>query len=334
MTLPSPGTCSATSNGASLVRTVESSRCHVSSSGTDAIVVRDLGEQVQVRPRRVRVELVGRARGDAHRLDGSRCARRAGPRAGGGTRRRTPCHSVRSATGSPESTGRQVGVAHLERVRRDEAHPWRAGELDRRVAGHVVGADDVGMDVVPDLHDPFVRVPLAGDERLPDRLRHGLDLLDRRLAELGSRDADELRPRVGGRIGGFLGRRHPHHPLLEPAACRARRGTTRRPRTRRGGPRSRRTFAIATQLFVGPQAPGSGKKAKVVVWSEPVTGRSPRVVGSARCTGTGPLRGQGGGRLLSSRGGRRPISNARSATRRIRPWPAWRSGASPRPAPR
>ncbi len=29
-------------------------------------------------------------------------------------------------------------------------------------------------------------------------------------------------------------------------------------------PRSFRTFAIATQLFVGPQAPGSGKNAIVV----------------------------------------------------------------------
>ena len=180
-------------------------------------VVRDLGEQVQVRPRRGRVELIGRTCGDAHRptevvVFGQQVLVLAVVFVGEGL----PLGPIGDR--EPGQDGRQVGVPHLEGVRRDEAHPRRAGELHRRVARDVVGADHVGADVVPDLHDPLVRVPLAGDERLPDRLRHGLDLLDGRPAELGRRDADELRPRVGVRIGRLVGRRHPHDPLLEPAA--------------------------------------------------------------------------------------------------------------------
>ena len=66
---------------------------------------------------------------------------------------RKACHWLRSSTGRPDSTGGRVGVAHLQRVRRHEPHPRRAGQLDRGIPRDVVGHDHVGPHVVPDLHD-------------------------------------------------------------------------------------------------------------------------------------------------------------------------------------
>ena len=214
--LPSPGRCSCTSNAASDVRTVDWSRCHVSSRGRDRGIVGRLGEEIQVERGRVGVELVGRAGRDADRpaklvvLGEQLCVDAAVLVA-----ERLPLRAV--ADRQSRERRRKQRVAHLERVGRHEPRPGTAGDLDRREARDVVGADQVGPDVVPDLHQPVMGVAGARHERLPDRLRDRLLLLDGRPPELGRRHPDELGPGIGRRIGGLLGGRHPHLALLEPA---------------------------------------------------------------------------------------------------------------------
>ncbi len=238
--MPSPGRCSATSKGASVARTDESMRCHVGASGRLRSVVGGLRELVEVQPRRLAAELAGRARLDADRsAELVVLAQEVGVHAGVFVAKRLPLAPVGDRQAGERR--RQVGVAHLERVARHDAHPGTAAQLDGRVPRHVVRRHDVRMHLVPDRHQPLVRVLLGRDQRLPDRLRHRLDLLDRRLAELRRGDADELGPGVlGSRAAVHLGcvdrafGRQPPPP--EPSgrdAPRSRAARARRRRTRR-----------------------------------------------------------------------------------------------------
>src|SRR5581483_6555039 len=81
---------------------------------------------------------------------------------------------------------------------------------------YVVLHDRVGPEIVEDLAEAFVRVGRAVDQRLPRRLEERLELLDRRLAELGGRVADEVLPELA-RVLLDLGRGgEAHSSLLEP----------------------------------------------------------------------------------------------------------------------
>ena len=78
-----------------------------------------------------------------------------------------------------------------------------------------------------------------------------LELLDRRLAEDGRRLADEVLPELARGLLDLGRRPEPHQPFLEtlrlevPANDSSTTNTTR-------CPRSRKTWPIPTQLFVGP----------------------------------------------------------------------------------
>ena len=160
---------------------------------------------------------------------------------------RNACHSLRSSIGRPDSTGGRSGSRISSGFAETNRTHGHARELDRRVAGDVVGATTSGRMSSQISMIAVVGVLRARDERLPDRLGHRRDLLDRGLAELRCGHPDELGPRVGGRD-----RRSPRAvPCASCAprtrASRVRPRTTRPPRTRCGGrarparPRSRRS---------------------------------------------------------------------------------------------
>ena len=184
-----------------------------------ALVVGHLRIQVQIQPRRARVELIGRARRDA---DGCPKVIVLGEQV-------FVYPVVLVSEGTPSAAvgnrqarqgWRELRVAHLKRVCRDEPGPRGPGQLDGREPGDIVGAHDVGAHFVPDLHEAVVRVLLTSHQGLPNGLGDGGLLLDRRPSKLRRRDPDELRPRVRGGIGVLLGRCHAHHLLLEPASLK------------------------------------------------------------------------------------------------------------------
>ena len=153
---------------------------------------------------------------------------------------------------------RQRRVLQLERVAGDDPHPWPARGEHGREADHVVLDDHVRLELREDLGQPLVDVASAVDELLPDGEHEGLELLDRRLAELGRGVADEVLPelaRASSTSGAGLRR---ISASSKPCASSVPANDSSTTNTTRS-PRSSRTRPIPTQLLVGPNAP-SGKK--------------------------------------------------------------------------
>ena len=93
---------------------------------------------------------------------------------------------------------RDVRPPNLERIARHDANEWLPGRHERRETDDVVLDDDVRPLPLDDLAELRLAVARAVDERLPGRLHECRELLDRRLAELGRRVADEVLPELAG----------------------------------------------------------------------------------------------------------------------------------------
>ena len=101
---------------------------------------------------------------------------------------------------------RKIRVLQLERVARHDPHPRRPVGEQRREAVHVVLDDHVGPRAVQDVLELPVAVDRAVDQRGPDGFDERLELLDRRLAELGGGLGHEVDPELAGVLVA-LGRR-------------------------------------------------------------------------------------------------------------------------------
>ena len=110
---------------------------------------------------------------------------------------------------------RDIGVADLRRVARDDARPPPAARRQRCEADDVVLDDHVRLELTDDLVQPVVDELRAVDECLERRRDEARELLDRRLPEHRRGVADEVLPELAGDL--FLeGRRgEPHELLLE-----------------------------------------------------------------------------------------------------------------------
>ena len=93
---------------------------------------------------------------------------------------------------------RQRRVLQLERVAGDDPHPRPAGGEHGREADDVVLDDHVRLELAEDLAEALVHVASAVDQLLPDGEDERLELVDRRLAELRRRVADEVLPELAG----------------------------------------------------------------------------------------------------------------------------------------
>jgi len=89
------------------------------------------------------------------------------------------------------------------------------GRQDRRKSDDVVLHDHIGPDVFEDFLEARIHEPRAVDQLPPDRPRERLDLLDGRLAKLGSRLADKVFPELSRRFLNLELRLEPHQLLLE-----------------------------------------------------------------------------------------------------------------------
>ena len=96
--------------------------------------------------------------------------------------------------------GRQLGVLQLERVAGDDPSPGPAAREHGGEGDDVVLDDHVWLELAEDLAQPLVDVARPIDELLPDGKDERLELLDRGLAELGRRVADEFLPELAGRL--------------------------------------------------------------------------------------------------------------------------------------
>jgi hypothetical protein len=107
--------------------------------------------------------------------------------------------------------GRHVGPTHLERIARHDPDERHTGGHQSREAVDVVLDHDVGPRTVDDLAQLRLAVLGAVDQGLPRRLDERPELLDRGLAELRRRVADEVDPELAGvrfdTVGVAFGRR-------------------------------------------------------------------------------------------------------------------------------
>ena len=115
---------------------------------------------------------------------------------------RNSAHAGDRPPGVPSTPG-DVGIAalHLQRIAGHDPHERRARGHQRREAVDVVLDDHVRLLPVDDLAQLRLAVHRAVDQRLPRRLHEGCELLDRRLAELGRRVADEVDPELTRVLG-------------------------------------------------------------------------------------------------------------------------------------
>src|SRR5262245_44276461 len=93
---------------------------------------------------------------------------------------------------------RNVTALELERVARHDPHERNAGRNQRGKSDHVVLDDYIRPSTRDDLGELVVAKFRSGDQLFPYRLDPGIELLDRRLAELRSRCSDELLPELPG----------------------------------------------------------------------------------------------------------------------------------------
>ena len=90
------------------------------------------------------------------------------------------------------------GPRHLQRAARHDPDERRTGGRQRREEHDVVLDDDVRPVLGDDLAQPRLAILGAVDEGLVGGLDERLELLDRRLAELGCGLGDEVRPELPG----------------------------------------------------------------------------------------------------------------------------------------